>query len=269
MSSDTRQKDIDNNSDIAAFSYFLILSWVILYTRKDSPFIQFHAKQASVLFGIFIIIMVLPAPLYRLNVLTAALAITGIFQANQGKWWKVPFVSQLVDAGISADTLWNLCMRGWNLLRRSFLAEDKQAAKAPASAAGDDRLEQVVGQQMEQIAFLEEQLLIEKYLHKSPVGEQDKKYQSAIAESKKTLLSKLPGKYTADEAESHISFRKKGAPSVYLGGFTEKFCVLFVAAPLTKPDISFGRFAGISFDPTDEKAAQKAITTVSDAVKQL
>ncbi len=280
MSSDSVKKDIEENSDIAAFSYFLILSWVILYTRKDSPFIQFHAKQASILFVIFVFIWILPSNLSFLNLVTAALAITGLFQANQGKWWKMPIVSHMVEAGISPDTFWRQGVRFGNILRRSFQAESpakketKPASKAEIDSSDVSGLKTIVTKQetfinlqMEQIEFLEQELLTEKYLTKSAIKDLSGEYQKSVENLKKEVTSVLPGKFNEHDTKLYSRFEKKDAPVVFVGGYEEDTLAIFVAAAADEADIVFGRFHGFSVNPTDEKAVKKVIKAVSEAVE--
>jgi uncharacterized membrane protein len=89
-------KDIESNKLMAALSYIWALSLVMLLLKKDSPFVQFHARQGFVLFVISVIIMLLPF-LWWLQIAVIAFDIMGIWKAYQGETWKAPFISQLAD----------------------------------------------------------------------------------------------------------------------------------------------------------------------------
>ncbi len=78
-----QKDDIQTNKDIAAFSYIWIFSVIIMWTRRDSQFVQFHARQAVMLFILSIIIYVIPIPKFHyLNVFTVAGMIAGFINAN-------------------------------------------------------------------------------------------------------------------------------------------------------------------------------------------
>ena len=55
-----QQGDIQKNKDVAAMSYLWILSVVVLYARRDSPFIRYHARQGVWLFVISIPLWLIP-----------------------------------------------------------------------------------------------------------------------------------------------------------------------------------------------------------------
>jgi uncharacterized membrane protein len=101
-----QKADIEKNNDMAAFSYFLVLAPVLLFTRKDSPFIQFHARQATVLLLVAVILVVIGGKIAYGNFLVLAVAITGIIQANMGVMWRTPVVSEMLDAGYTPEAVW-------------------------------------------------------------------------------------------------------------------------------------------------------------------
>lgn len=72
---ETQKQDIQNNKDIAAFSYIWIFSVLVLFSRKDSQFIQFHARQALILFIFSVLFYLIPILRYA-NVLVVAAMIT-------------------------------------------------------------------------------------------------------------------------------------------------------------------------------------------------
>lgn len=89
--------DVQKNKALAAISYIFIVSLIILLVKKDSPFAQFHAKQGFVLFIAFLICGFIPRIGGVLNVVVLVIAIIGIVSAAQGKWYKMPLVSQLAE----------------------------------------------------------------------------------------------------------------------------------------------------------------------------
>ncbi len=96
--------DVENNKDTAAASYFLILSPILLLTRRDSKFIQHHASQAFILFLIFIALWTLGSFLSFFAWLTVGvffMALVGFIQAISGDWYKMPYIFDMVKDGIS------------------------------------------------------------------------------------------------------------------------------------------------------------------------
>jgi uncharacterized membrane protein len=96
-------KDASENAIYAALSYVSVLSIVMLVLRKDSKFVQEHAKQGTVLFMMEIIVMVLGmaipiigwfiiAPIGHLLMLI--LSIIGFVKAIQGEFWEIPCIGK-------------------------------------------------------------------------------------------------------------------------------------------------------------------------------
>ncbi len=90
-------KDVQDNKAIAALSYIWILSVVFLFIKKDSPFVQFHAKQGVVIFAASFILNFIPVIGWLLNIVLFVLAIMGLIGAWQGKLTKLPVISSLAE----------------------------------------------------------------------------------------------------------------------------------------------------------------------------
>lgn len=95
-------KDAEENKLIAAISYLSILCLVGLLGKKDSIFVQHHAKQGLVLFVIEIglmvvnIIPILGQIIWLFGSLAVmVLAIMGIINAVQGKKVDLPLIGDL------------------------------------------------------------------------------------------------------------------------------------------------------------------------------
>ena len=95
-------KDAEENKLIAAISYLSILCLVGLLGKKDSPFVQHHAKQGLVLFVIEIglmvvnIIPILGQIIWLFgSIAVMILAIMGIINAVQGKKADLPLIGDL------------------------------------------------------------------------------------------------------------------------------------------------------------------------------
>lgn len=80
----------------AALSYVWVLSLYPLLFRKDSTFIQFHAKQGVVLFAIEVLsfVTLFFAPLVILICIVAS--IWGIRSALAGKYWSIPILGDWI-----------------------------------------------------------------------------------------------------------------------------------------------------------------------------
>jgi uncharacterized membrane protein len=95
-------KDVKENAIFAALSYVSVLSVVMLILKKDSKFVQEHAKQGVVLFFAEIIVYIvglfpvigwfIVAPIG--NLLALIVAIIGFIKAIQGEFWEIPLIGQ-------------------------------------------------------------------------------------------------------------------------------------------------------------------------------
>lgn len=87
--------DAERNKALAALSYVWVVSLVMLLLKKDSAFIQFHARQGLVLFLAFTIFGFIPFFGWIANIAVVALAVTGFISAVSGRWMKLPVVFAL------------------------------------------------------------------------------------------------------------------------------------------------------------------------------
>lgn len=101
------QGDIEKNKGMAVLGYIGILCLIPLLAAKESKFAQFHAKQGLVLFLFEILVGILYAIPgvnvvmffigWILYILILILAIMGIVNALQGKYWKMPVFGGLAE----------------------------------------------------------------------------------------------------------------------------------------------------------------------------
>lgn len=284
MIQESEKKDIDQNRDVAAFSYFLILSWVILYTRKDSKFIQFHAKQASILFLFAILVTLLPSYFRYLNLITLALAITGLIQTNQGKWWQMPVVANIIESGVSKETAKKIFLRFAKTLKDIFRVSRSQQKKSDEAADVADKsaetastdtlrstivkLETVLDLQMTKLSSLEQQLLVEKFLKKTPLAEMDNAYRDATQELKTYLSSCFSGKVITEEKADHIILSDKQNQLILLGGFKEDTLMIFASAAIPDAEETLGDYSGFHCDPKDKRRCDLIVTAIQKALKK-
>ena len=89
--------DVQKNKVLAAVSYLYIASLIILLIKKDSPYVQFHAKQGFVLFIASLIAGFIPLVGWLLNIVVFVAVLVGLISALQGKWYKMPGVETVAQ----------------------------------------------------------------------------------------------------------------------------------------------------------------------------
>lgn len=96
-------KDVKENAIFAALSYVSILSVVMLVAKKDSPFVQEHAKQGVILFIVELVIWILSMAIPGIgwfiigplgNLFMLVVSIIGFVKAVQGEFWEVPYIGK-------------------------------------------------------------------------------------------------------------------------------------------------------------------------------
>jgi fumarate reductase subunit D len=96
-------KDKKENAVYAALSYVSVVSLVMLIMKKDSPFVQEHAKQGVILFlveiAVWLIAAIIPffgwfiiGPLA--NLLLLIVSVIGLAHAYQGEFWEIPVIGR-------------------------------------------------------------------------------------------------------------------------------------------------------------------------------
>jgi len=103
------EHDIEENKDIAAFSYLWVMSVFVYFLKKDSPFIRFHSKQAMILFGLSVVIWLIPISIIArpLELVILAGMVIGFLNAAQGKKKDVPIVGPLSRREITVRQAWH------------------------------------------------------------------------------------------------------------------------------------------------------------------
>lgn len=96
-----------NDKLMAALSYIWIISIIMLLTKKDSDFIQFHARQGFVLFAVSVVVWIISIPLSAVplmfmlvNLVYVVLfvaIVVGFIKAYGGEKYKFPVVGDLAD----------------------------------------------------------------------------------------------------------------------------------------------------------------------------
>ena len=128
--------DVEINKDIAALSYAWVLSVVVFFWKKDSPFAQFHAKQGMVLFVLSIGATLIPLVGRYLNLLILMLCVLGFINAAQGQWKGIPIIGDI------AGGQWSHVRQSWRdvisaivqLWNRLFHSDKKEHAPSSKDA---------------------------------------------------------------------------------------------------------------------------------------
>lgn len=96
-------RDVEENRLVAGLAWLWVLSVIVLLVKKDSPYVQHHARQGFVLFLASIIVWIALGifgafALYLrqlLNFAVFVLIVVGFVQAVRGKWWVLPVLGPL------------------------------------------------------------------------------------------------------------------------------------------------------------------------------
>lgn len=118
------------NKDIAAFSYIWIMSILVYFGRKDSPFIQHHSRQGMILFVLTIPLWFIPIVGQLLEVVLLAGMVMGFINAFQGQWSDVPLVGPVSRGEMSPMQAVKIVVK---FLSSLFKQASKAAEKPPAN----------------------------------------------------------------------------------------------------------------------------------------
>lgn len=136
-------KDVADNKDLAALSYVWILSVVVLFAKRGSPFVQFHARQGAVLFALSLVVWAMPFIGKLAEVLILALCIMGFLHAAQGEWRDVPVIGPLSrgsfhDVRASWKDVVAAVTSLWARVRSSAKASDPTSSAAGTAASPEN-----------------------------------------------------------------------------------------------------------------------------------
>lgn len=268
-----RKKDIAKNREVAAFSYLLILSPVLLFTRRDSHFIQFHARQATFLFVAAIIFAQLSTPWSWMNFFVLAICLTGFIQANFGAEWRAPVVANIIETGVNGDRIWKGLVHYFGILKQVFVHSKKEKKKEPempniptetaTNVSGVlAQQNEVLRFQRERISFLERELLLVNILRKNGVNEFSQKEKDTIRNYTQELANAVSknAKIEIDPAFMDIQYQDE---EILFGGFdkTEKTAWVYSTITLSQGK-NFGEFFGQKIYLDDEKEQKKLLADI-------
>ena len=91
------QKDVGENKIMALLSYFGILCLIPLLLKRDSRFVQFHAKQGLVLMiGWFFAWIPIVGWFFLIPILLIV-SIIGVVNVLEGRFVKIPIIGDLAE----------------------------------------------------------------------------------------------------------------------------------------------------------------------------
>ena len=97
--------DLKKNKDIAAVSYIPLLGAMILFLRRESPFVQFHARQGLALFFCWIGLYIIPGIGGMLSLLALAGMGIGFINAAQGEYYRIFLIADLAEHGLKSKQI--------------------------------------------------------------------------------------------------------------------------------------------------------------------
>ena len=131
---DLDKQDIEQNKDIAAFSYLWIMSIAVFFLRRKSPFAQFHAKQAMILFALSIAAYMVPVISKLLELGILGLMVLGFINAAQGQRKDIPLIGPLSRREITLRQAWQQIVDAVAKLVK-YIRPEKKAPTAPTPAS--------------------------------------------------------------------------------------------------------------------------------------
>ena len=131
---DLDKQDVEQNKDIAAFSYLWVASVIVYVLRRHSAFVRFHAKQAMVLFAMSIILWFVPVINRLLELGMLCLMAMGFVAAAQGQRKDIPVVGPFSRREIGFRDAWKQIIDAILRLVRAVTSFRKQTPSTPSSA---------------------------------------------------------------------------------------------------------------------------------------
>lgn len=190
--------DISNNKETAAVSYTLLLAPLLLLTRRDSKFIQFHSAQAFLLGIIFCILWLLGSSveIFRYATIIVIFGCTvGFLHAIAGHKYKIPFIYEIVKDGFSPSAIWKGIKASFRFFKNIIFGV---LPKKVAEKVEYHPHEKPVQELEKRVGELEDFILIEKFFM---LGIKI----SDISAEQKTFLEKIAKKIKKSLKNSKIS----------------------------------------------------------------
>jgi uncharacterized membrane protein len=251
-------QDIESNKDVAAVSWTLIMAPILLVQRKDSPFIQHHARQAVILFVFAIIIVILPGSLSYLNIFSLAIAAIGLLNASSGSYWRAPLLYSLAEKGFTLSNIFTWLADGWRylirIIKQAFSSKERSSQDSPSPKATspedkealntsqDQSKLEILQRQNQDLAqkagFLERELLKEKFFKSGlPLAKLEGEAKSQVSQALEILL-KAKDKATRS-SELSLIVLTNNSNEIILGSITQESLRLFINFSVNELEASY------------------------------
>jgi len=119
--------DIAKNKDLAALSYVWVFSLIILLARRESPYIQLHAKQGTILFVLSMLLWPYATLRYG-EYVVLALCILGFIQAAMGNVYSIPIIGDIAEGRVHRDSFGKL----WHVIKHTAIRMVKPEHVTPS-----------------------------------------------------------------------------------------------------------------------------------------
>jgi len=153
---ENQNKNEGNERQFAAMSYVWIFSIFILLGKRDSEFIQHHARRGTILFLVSLILGAFPILWYG-EILVLLLDVLGFLAAATGNENNLPLLSEISDGTISARHFRNY----WLSLERIFKPGAAPVIKNDEDK--NDRVRNLKAKVEEKVAEVEERKISSLY----------------------------------------------------------------------------------------------------------
>ncbi|MFH1012851.1 MAG: hypothetical protein V1760_03845 [Candidatus Peregrinibacteria bacterium] len=148
--------DIERSKQLAAISYLWIFSFIILLARRDSPFVQLHARQGLILFVLSIVLWPWEITRYA-EILILALMVLGFIQAALGRVYRIPVIGDIAEGKFT----WGHVRKGWHIAKHTAIRLVKPEHVTPVFREEAKRQHEQEMQQ-KQGTFSAEEKLVER-----------------------------------------------------------------------------------------------------------
>lgn len=96
-------RDVEDNRLAAALAWLWVLSVFMLVVKKESSYVQFHARQGLVVFLVSLALWAVTSILFPraflpqqlLKIAVFLVCVTGFVQALRGTWWTLPMIGPI------------------------------------------------------------------------------------------------------------------------------------------------------------------------------
>jgi|GEM_PF-2666579 len=121
-----------NEKELAALSYLWVFSVILLLARRGNPFVQHHARRATVLFALSLVFWFISWLQYG-EFLILALSLFGFIQAATGNENHTPIISEISDGTFGKKDLRHYYLKAKDgsikVIKPDYVPSPMEAAK--------------------------------------------------------------------------------------------------------------------------------------------